>query len=381
MRSYKIQYLSVSTLPSSSANSIQVVRMCEAFTRTGVPALLHAFAAKAKRQAGTAELAEYYGGGGFDLALYRKGRLGNWLMALSAARAGNSVIYGRNVIASARACRLGRPVAVEVHHPFEETRMEHALLGRLSRMPNCLGLVAISHALKNRLVQDYPAFKGRVLVAPDAANVMPSQGSGANPRRQGFHVGYVGSLYAGKGFLRIVSIAQAMPWATFHVVGEIDQLRKRGIDPADLPANLTLHGHQPPRAMGGLLNGFDAVLAPYRRQVKPHSALDVAPWMSPLKLFEYMAARKPIVASDLPVIREVVSHGETAWLCSPDDDGAWVQALTRLHEEPQMADRLASNAYALWERHYTWDARAATIREWLDQRLADRGQLAGGQGA
>ena len=379
MRSYKIQYLSVSTLPSSSANSIQVVRMCEAFTRTGAPARLHAFAPKAERRAAAAELAEYYGGGGgFDLALYRKSRLGNWLMALSAVRSGTSVIYGRNLIASARAAGLGRPVAVEVHHPFAPTRVEHALLDRLSRMPNCLGLVAISHALKDRLVHDHPDFDGRVLVAPDAADVMPAQASDESGRRQGFHVGYVGSLYAGKGFLRIVAIAQAMPWATFHVVGEIEQLRKRGIDVGDLPRNLTLHGHQPPKAMARILNAFDVVLAPYRREVKPHSALDVAPWMSPLKLFEYMAARKPIVASDLPVIREVVAHGETAWLSSPDDDDAWVQALTRLHAEPEMAQKLASNAYALWQRHYTWDARAAAIRDWLDRRLAESGQLAGG---
>jgi glycosyltransferase involved in cell wall biosynthesis len=379
MRSYQIQYLSVSTLPSPSANSIQVVRMCEAFTGTGAPARLHAFAPKAQRRAAPAELAAYYGGGGgFDLALYRKGRLGNWLMALSAARARNSVIYGRNVVASARAARLGRPVAIEVHHPFAETRVEHALLARLSRTSTCLGLVAISHALKDRLVRDYPAFDGRVLVAPDAANVIYAPASGANPRPSGFHVGYVGSLYAGKGFMRIVALARAMPWATFHVVGEIDQLRKRGIDVADLPANLTLHGHQPPNAMARILTSFDIVLAPYRREVKPHSALDVAPWMSPLKLFEYMAARKPIVASDLPAIREVVAHGETAWLCSPDDDGAWVQALTRLHDDSEMADRLAANAYALWARHYTWDARAAAIRAWLDQRLAESGQLAGG---
>jgi glycosyltransferase involved in cell wall biosynthesis len=125
--------------------------------------------------------------------------------------------------------------------------------------------------------------------------------------------------------------------------------------------------------MARILNSFDVVLAPYRREVKPHSALDVAPWMSPLKLFEYMAARKPIVASDLPVIREVVEHGDTAWLCSPDDDEAWVQALTRLHAEPEMAKSLASNAYALWQRHYTWDARAAAIRDWLNRRLAESG--------
>jgi glycosyltransferase involved in cell wall biosynthesis len=142
------------------------------------------------------------------------------------------------------------------------------------------------------------------------------------------------------------------------------------VDPGDLPSNVVLHGHQPPRAVGELIAEFDVLLAPYRREVKPHAALDIAPWMSPLKIFEYMAAGKPIVAADLPVIREVLTDGETALLCSPDDDGDWVAALRRLHEEPELARRIGAQAHDEWRRAYTWQARASTILDWIDARLA-----------
>lgn len=374
MRPPAIQYLSLSTFPSSAANAIQVVKMCEAFARQGCATRLHAFARKGAPKASLSEIAGHYGvDENFDLALYRKVRWRNWVMGLRAAGGGRDrVIYARNVIASYHASRRGRPVVLEIHHPYDTGRVEHGVLKRLSRAPQCLGAVAISHALKDRLAQDYPGFEGRILVAPDAASPMArSQVRDPQPRSR-FQVGYVGSLYAGKGFSRIAGLAGRLPWATFHVIGEVEQLRQRGIDPESLPGNLVLHGYQPPSAMAALLSGFDAVLAPYRRQVKPHAALDIAPWMSPLKLFEYMAAAKPIVASDLPVIREVLAHETTALLCSADarDDGDWAAALERLADDPDLARRLAANAYDQWTRHYTWDARARKILAWIDRRMA-----------
>lgn len=372
----RLQYVSVSTLPSSSANAIQVSRMCEAFANAGRGVRLHARANRRSGRVSDTEVFAYYGvAETFELSLYRGRVLRDARMGLRAGMASGAVIYGRNISAAHLSARLGRPVVLEIHHPFGPERAEHAHLKRLSRERCCLGIVAISNALARRLAEDFPGFAGRILVAPDAANPLTATTASASAAgaSSGFHVGYAGSLYAGKGFRRIVDLAQQLPWATFHVIGDTHPLAKRGIDIEALPPNVVMHGHQHPHRVGDLIAGCDVLLAPYRRQVKPHASLDIAPWMSPLKVFEYMSAAKPIVASDLPVIREVLTHEETALLCAAEDDAAWLTALTRLAREPQLAGRLATNAHALWADHYTWDARARAILTWMDDRLAAAG--------
>jgi glycosyltransferase involved in cell wall biosynthesis len=81
---------------------------------------------------------------------------------------------------------------------------------------------------------------------------------------------------------------------------------------------------------------------------------------SPLKLFEYMAAGVPILATDLPSIREVLRHGENAWLVPPGDPKALAEGIQHLLENPDLAERLAQQARKD-VRQYTWKRRAAVI--------------------
>jgi glycosyltransferase involved in cell wall biosynthesis len=107
----------------------------------------------------------------------------------------------------------------------------------------------------------------------------------------------------------------------------------------------------------------DVVLLPYQRHL-PH-----ADSISPIKLFEAMAAGRPIVASDLPAIREIVEHERTALLVEPDDAAGWIAAVRRLQNDPHLACRLARAAR---ERaaDYSWEKRAERIAGacgWLDR--------------
>ncbi|GAB4552342.1 MAG: hypothetical protein OHK0023_20250 [Anaerolineae bacterium] len=83
-------------------------------------------------------------------------------------------------------------------------------------------------------------------------------------------------------------------------------------------------------------------------------------YASPLKLFEYLAAGKAIVASDLPGTAEVVRHGESALLTPPSDVTALAQALQRLYDHAEVRQQLAQQARRLAD-HYTWQARAKRI--------------------
>jgi glycosyltransferase involved in cell wall biosynthesis len=93
-------------------------------------------------------------------------------------------------------------------------------------------------------------------------------------------------------------------------------------------------------------------------------SLAYAQYTSPLKLFEYMASGRPIVASDLPVLREILSDGENALLCPPDSVEAFTAAIRRLRDEPGLGARLAEQAWRDVQT-YSWDERARRVSERL----------------
>ena len=98
----------------------------------------------------------------------------------------------------------------------------------------------------------------------------------------------------------------------------------------------------------------DITLLPYQPEI------DTVATMSPIKVFEALAAGRPIIASDLPTIREILTDGQTAVLVDPKDNAAWVDAIHRLHADPELALRLAGSAKLLAQR-YSWEARARGI--------------------
>jgi glycosyltransferase involved in cell wall biosynthesis len=83
-------------------------------------------------------------------------------------------------------------------------------------------------------------------------------------------------------------------------------------------------------------------------------------FMSPLKLFEYMAAGVPIVSSDLPAICEVLRHGENAWLVTPGDAKALADGIYRVLSDSPLAERMAQQARRE-AQNYSWNARASAV--------------------
>jgi glycosyltransferase involved in cell wall biosynthesis len=92
--------------------------------------------------------------------------------------------------------------------------------------------------------------------------------------------------------------------------------------------------------------------------------LHSAYYTSPLKLFEYMAAGAPIVATELPAIREVIQHGDNGWLVAPDNPSELAAGIRHLLENRQLGSAMAAKA-ARDAQSYTWEKRAARIVERL----------------
>jgi glycosyltransferase involved in cell wall biosynthesis len=127
--------------------------------------------------------------------------------------------------------------------------------------------------------------------------------------------------------------------------------------------NLILSGFVPNSELPLYQAACDVLLMPYQPRVAASSGGDIARYLSPMKLFEYMACGRAILSSDLPVFREVLTP-ELARLLPPEDEEAWMAALRELQASPDLCARLGERA-SREARRYTWEGRARYILEGL----------------
>jgi glycosyltransferase involved in cell wall biosynthesis len=374
-RPLRIAYLSDSAIPSRLANGVHVMRMSRALHDAGADVTLYA---KRGEDRGADHFAAYGVTPNFTLRFVPRlpvpwPALWTALHSVFAARrAGTDLLYTRSVYTVALASLLGLPVAIEMHAKLgARAGAKAALIRRALRRGVVRGIVVISEPLRMYYTRVFGLGTGQVHVAPDGADPVPDSVAPKPLRNNGrLSVGYVGQLFPGRGIELIAELAARLPNVDFHVVGgfdkDIDAWRAR----TDGQDNLTFRGFVPAAETPAYLKAFDVALAPYQERVTILGQGDSSEWMSPMKLFEYMAAGTAIVASDLPAIRTVLRDEETALRCPPADADAWAAALTRLEADPGLRERLGANARADLDRHYTWDRRAADILAWLDRRAA-----------
>lgn len=181
----------------------------------------------------------------------------------------------------------------------------------------------------------------------------------ARPASSDFTVGYAGHLYPWKGVDLVIEAVAALPDTRALIVGgheqEPDLARVKAFAAElDCASRVTFTGLIPPADVAARLRECDVLTLP-----NPASAISSA-FTSPLKLFEYMASGRPIVASDLPAIREVLRHEENALLVQPGNPQALVAAIARIKEDAALGHRLAHRA-RLDVREFTWARRAERL--------------------
>lgn len=372
----KIAYLSSSTIPSRTANSIHVMKMCQAFAKNGHEVVLIASDKKNDVEPGVEDPFAFYGVDKcFEIVklpwLPIRG-IGGGIYAMLAARnvwkIKPDIVYSRNTAGCFFAAYADLPVILECHQPVEEAStfriLSKWIFRKLVRSSRLQKLVVITHSLKEHYENMFVQAKGKIQVAPDGADPVSEEVNSVELPNKGkrLQVGYVGHLYKGKGMEVISMLATLCMWADFHVVGgkEIDIVFWKTVC-AD-SENITFHGYIPHAGVARYIKAFDVVLLPNQKDLAPHGGVgNIGHWTSPLKAFEYMAAGKPILCSDLPVLLEVLEHERNALLCPPHDVNAWQMALERLRDNQDLRLRLGTAAYEDFMANYTWEARAKKL--------------------
>ncbi len=378
-------------LPAEKAQGIQVMKMAEAFARQGVDVILtHPRRAQTRRMGEVHDIWAYYGiEKSFQIktlpsldpvwprALFRRPRtrLRLYVQAISYAfavcvwllfrRSGQrELIYSRDRYSLMLLTVLRRLIPTPI---FFEAHGASSGLARLRR--RFLGLVVITPSLRD-LYAAAGVRPERILVAADGVDLgrsdEPIERAEAR-QRLGIPldrkvVCYTGQLFAWKGVTTLVRSARHLdPDTLLLIVGGMEHHveRTKRLTEVEGLANVRFEGFVAPTRVREYLAAADILVLPNSAS-KPISAS----YTSPLKLFEYMAARRPIVASDLPSLRAVLTPGRNAVLVAPDDPMALATGVKSVLDDATLASRLADQAFRD-VRQYTWDERARRILEFV----------------
>ena len=285
---------------------------------------------------------------------------------LAGRRSGAELLYVWPYQAAAIGSRLGYPTLLEVHdRPVG--RMGPRLFRMFLAGKGARRALVTTEALRNWLAANYGPQRmvPLAMVIPNGVDLdryrglpEPSEARAVLGLPERFSAGYTGHLYAGRGLELMLRLAQRMPdmqllWAGGRpeaVSYWQDRLRQEGIE------NLKLLGFVPNEQLPIVQAACEVLLMPYERRIAVSSGGDTAATASPMKLFEYMAAGRAILASDLPVLREVLNEAN-AQLLPPDEPEAWREALQRLRKYPERRARLGEQA-RLDAQGYSWTERA-----------------------
>lgn len=376
----RFHYVAPSILPSRSANSVHVVWQCVGLSRLGTEVTLYAKRAMADSRLLPQALEAAYGIQSEALRLETiyspTSRGDNLRIACHAVRriryvVGEDAILSRNLYAAFALAVVNKvPLLFETHQL--EVGWRKWMQRQIIRCP-WVTTIVISDRLKAFLAQHLGITPHRTLILHDAApeGITPVPAS-VRRAQLGALVdvanntwkmicGYFGHLYPGRGIEMVEAMATSRPDVLFLVYGgsESDLNARRK---ANRSTNLAFMGHVSHPVARQLMCLMDVLLMPYQESVSIGVAgHDTACWMSPMKMFEYLGSGVPIVSSDLPVLREVLRDGENCLLVPPTDVEAWVGAIKKLENQPEMASRIGFAAHAQYEKHHTWTRRARQI--------------------
>ncbi len=365
----KIAYLSSAAVPSNSAHSLQVMKMCQAMQQEGHAVTLILPPGDGKS---SANLNLMYGVE-IQFQILRvepPPLLGRRGLAIALSREGKSLtpdmVYTRGIDIAWAAAARGLRTAVEIH-ALPAGWFGPWYLRMLARNPS-VRMITISRPLEDLFRKGYPALRNRpILVAPDAVDLeryrdLPSPRQarirlGFPPER--FTAGYFGSLVAGRGLEQIIDLAGRLPEVSFSILGGDPTAIDRWKRQTSNRENLRWKAHVPNAELPLYQAACDALLMPYQKEVTIQGRGNSAEIMSPMKLYEYMAAGRLILASDLPALR-VILNEDNSVLLPADSIDSWAAVLEKARRAKAWAGSLAKQARKDVQPH-TWRNRVRTI--------------------
>jgi glycosyltransferase involved in cell wall biosynthesis len=370
----KIAYIANARMPTEKAHGLQIMHMCRAFSQIGHDVTL---IIPSRKNWIEKSIWEFYGLEPcfkvirvpiIDFIVWDRwlGNLALWLETFWFGLAARRVIedlqpdavYSRDPFSSSWCPRW-------VPHVFEAHTFPNRVLWFYRWLwKKCDRIVTVTDGLKKMFLEQ-GVDESRLRTAADAVDLeaFTVKESKAETRKKlnlpsdKFLVVYAGHLYPYKG---IPDLIEACKWLDdgirVVIVGGRDEDLTRTKEKAESNGlkNVIFIGRVPHKEVPRYLHAADLAVMPYTRE-----SHHVEYYSSPLKLFEYLAAGRAILSTDLPSIREVLDD-KTAEYVKPEDPKALSDRMNLLIKRPERIAELEAHSIRL-SKLYTWKNRAVAV--------------------
>ncbi len=293
-----------------------------------------------------------------------------WRLRLACRRFQPQLIYERYnlyfLAGTLLARRTGLPLFLEVNAPLADERSRHGGLG-LPGLARWLEryvwrtadrVLAVTGVLKD-MIAATGVSAARIEVVPNGIEPTRFADLPARPSADDVVLGFVGFVrdwHGLDGVIAAMAADMSGPRIRLELVGDGPALPalKQQANALGIADRVNFAGLVDHDAIPAVVAGFDIALQPR-----------VVDYASPLKIFEYMAAGKAIVAPDQPNIREVLANGVTALLFDPAEPEAMWRVIRCLAADPALREQLGDAARReIARRDYTWRGNAERIIRW-----------------
>lgn len=213
-------------------------------------------------------------------------------------------------------------------------------------------LICISNQLKDFLIKLIKVKKNKIFVVHDG---FKKEWLEIKRDSNNSFICYTGSLYEWKGVDILISAMKFIPNEKLLIIGggkRLEELKKLAIK-ENVAERIKFIGSVPHQLIPEYLSKAKVA-------VLPNISEGPSKFSSPLKLFEYMAAGVPIVASDLPVFKEILRDNETGLFFEPGNPESLAKTIKKVLNSEELSKNLSINAKKMAE-NYTYEKRAEKI--------------------
>ena len=270
----------------------------------------------------------------------------------------SEIIIGRSIVCSIMLALFNKKNILEIHNDLNGlTKILFKFITNSFFKKNFIFIV-----LNKKLVEDLNIQHLKYIILDDAADIKKNNKKSVIKYHNACV--YTGSFFKGKGLEIILKLSKIMPNIEFHLYGDTSTFKDFKTKKT-LAKNIKLKGHVKYFKIKDILSKYHIALMPYEKKIFARSSnLEIAKYISPLKMFDYFSAGNIILASKIRAFDHILKHNVNSFTLSNKDINSWRHLIYKILGNTSKFKYIKNNAIQIAKK-YSWENRSKKLLNFL----------------